>query len=339
MKKIWLYCVIPALAMLLLILDARTAITGATDGIALSLSSVIPSLFPFLVLSGILMPMLSNLDIPLLRKIGKAFGIPAGAESIFFTGLIGGYPIGAQLVSKAYEQGRLARKDAQRMLGFCSNCGPAFLFGIIGIKFAYSWMPWVLWGIHIFSAITVAGILPEKSKNSSCLSTSENITWIESLKSAVHTMGFICGWVILFRMVLAFLERWILWILPQELRVFCYGILELSNGCCSLEQIPNTGLRAIICSAMISFGGICVAMQTASVCTKIGLGQYVPGKILQSMISVFSCFLMQYFLLPSGERIDISPHIFILLVCILFATVLIAVKPKIRGRNPVSIGV
>ena len=55
-------------------------------------------------------------------------------------------------------------------------------------------------------------------------------------------MGYICGWVVLFRMILAFFDRWFLWLFPAAVRVGIYGVLELANGCCALLMIENEGL-------------------------------------------------------------------------------------------------
>ena len=137
------------IGILLLILDSRTALTGAKEAIDLCISSVIPSIFPFLVLSGILTPAICGLNVPILRPLSRILGIPAGSEGIFLTGILGGYPTGAQAVHQAWQRGQLNKEDAQRMLAFCSNSGPSFLFGILGAKFPVFWMLWALWGIHI----------------------------------------------------------------------------------------------------------------------------------------------------------------------------------------------
>ena len=68
-------------------------------------------------------------------------------------------------------------------------------------------------------------------------------------------MGNVCGWVILFRILIAFLERWFLWLLPASVRVAVTGLLELSNGCCALAEIKDFKMRFLLCSGMLSFGG------------------------------------------------------------------------------------
>ena len=100
----------------------------------------------------------------------------------------------------------------------------------------------------------------------------------------------VCCWVILFRILVTFLQQWFLWQLPPWLAVFVTGMLELTNGCCELMQIENIGVRFVICSCMLAFGGFCVLLQTASVTKGLSLRYYVLGKGMQTIFSLLlSC--------------------------------------------------
>lgn len=331
--------IIAGLGILVLILDTKTALYGAQEAVDLCLKSLIPSIFPFLILSGVLMPVLTSSGSPLLRPLGRLLKVPAGMEGLYLVGLLGGYPTGAQLVSQAYTHGRLIREDARRMLAFCSNAGPSFLFGVIGARFPIGWMLWLLWGIHILSSILTAVILPGKANARQIPLAKHSTTFTESLKSAVKTMGYICGWVIFFRVLLAFLDRWVLWLLPISIRVVVYGFLELANGCCALDSVSSLGLRFVLSSGMLAFGGVCVLMQTSSVVGTLGLTDYLKGKGLQALFSLILSYFLQFFLLGPADRIS-YPIVHTVILAVLFLVLAsIAVKMKIRGRNPVKIGV
>jgi len=109
------------------------------------LESVVPSLFPFLILSGIITTSFTGVEVKILRPVGRLCGIPSGGESLLLIGLIGGYPVGAQCIYRAYETGQISKVDAQRMLGFCNNAGPAFIFGITASLFDSLIYPWLIW--------------------------------------------------------------------------------------------------------------------------------------------------------------------------------------------------
>ena len=90
-----------ALGMLVLILDAKTALSGAAAGVELCIRTVIPSLFPFFFLSVMLTATLVGRALPPLRWLGRLLRLPEGAECIYITGLLGGYPVGAQNIAVA----------------------------------------------------------------------------------------------------------------------------------------------------------------------------------------------------------------------------------------------
>lgn len=328
-----------AVGILLLILDSRTALLGAQSAVELCISSVIPSLFPFLVLSGMLTAAINRANLRILRPLSRLTGIPAGTEGIFITGILGGYPTGAQAVHQAWSEGQLSREEATRMLAFCSNAGPAFLFGILGTKFTYDWIPWLLWGIHILSAIAVAVILPGKRYTTRKLPMTSPATLMQSLKTAVSTMGYICGWIVLVRVILAILDRWVLWLFPMEVRVGFYGFLELTNGCCTADAVSAQGLRFVLCSAMLAFGGICVAMQTASVTGKLGIKQYLNGKTLQTIISFLLSATIQLFVFESSERAQTSPFLLLLLLLVILLYYITLRKKQKKSSIPALIGV
>jgi len=288
--------VFTGIGMLIVILDSKTALSGAKIGIELCMQSVIPSLFPFIVLSILLTNSIAGLQTKLIKPISKFCCIPDGYESLFLVGLLGGYPTGAQAVSHSYQNGGLALNDAKRMLGFCNNAGPAFIFGILSTKFDKPLIPWFLWLIHIISAIFVGAVLPRNQSTGIRESLQNRISLTDALKKTISICSTICGWVVLFRILLNFFDRWFLWLIPTEIRVLLYGVIELANGCCQLDQISDPGLRFIVCSCILSFGGICVVMQTATVTAHTGLGYYLPGKLIQLLFSFLLSVALEQFL-------------------------------------------
>ena len=288
-KRHSLTALIAGLAMLMLILDGKTAIHSAREGVELCLRTVVPSLFPFFVLSGIISSYFTGQKIPLLKPLCRFCRIPAGSESLLLIGLIGGYPVGAQLITQAVTSGNLSYKDGVRMLGFCSNAGPAFLFGMLSPLFAEKWLLWLLWGVQIGSALLTGFLLPGGTVLGAKIQKSKQLTFTEALQAAIRVMASVCGWVILFRIVIGFGDYWLLCYLPGAVKIALSGLLELSNGCVLLAEIPNSNMRFLLAGVFLSFGGICVAMQTQSVTKVTGIGWYFPGKVIQSLLALFLC--------------------------------------------------
>ena len=145
----------------------------------------------------------------------------------------------------------------------------------------------LLWGVQILSALLMGHFLPfrENRKPNTHVSHSQSLS--ESLQSGIRVMSTICGWVILFRTVLEYLKKWVFNCISLPLEILLTGMLELSNGCIILSQIQNEFLRFLMASAMLSFGGICISLQTASVCEMSIFKGYFRQKLLQCCVCVF----------------------------------------------------
>ena len=326
MKKSMATAWAAAFCFILLILDAKTALLGATEGVTLCLQVLIPSLFPFFILSLLLTNAIAGQQFPLLKPLGRLCGIPTGCESLLMVGLLGGYPVGAQSIVHCYEQGQLSGADARRMLGFCNNAGPSFLFGMVASRFDSVGIIWALWGIHMLSALLVGAILPGKSRNTGMQTPNEPLPISKALDKSLHVMATVCGWVILFRVMIAFFSRWFLWLVPGWAKALLIGMTELANGCCELELVGSSGLRFVLVSCLLAFGGLCVSMQTISVTGKLGIGLYFPGKAIQTAVSLILASLSQYFLFRGQERINPLPLAAI--GTVVFVALLLLMKKK-----------
>lgn len=312
------------LGFFILILDSRTALTGAQDGIQLCIQTVIPSLFPFFILSNLLTGAFMGMDFPLFKPLGQLFGLPKGAESLLIPAYLGGYPAGAQSISAAWKAGQLSKNTAEQLLAFCNNAGPAFLFGMIGQMFPSPVYPWALWGIHIAASWMVSLILRCRDDSSAIITWKQSgIT--EAMGSSLSVMAAVCGWVILFRVLIAFLSRWILWLLPESAQVAVIGLLELSNGCCSLLSVGSISVRLILTSVLLAAGGLCVTMQTASAAKGLSLKYYFAGKGLHIL---FSLILSASALYP-----------WLLLSLVFVFLPLLMEKFRKSSRNPKVVGV
>lgn len=300
--------VIPAIISIIMIAsiyNSHEVIKATTNAITLCLQVIIPSLFPFMFLSMLLCNYWSGIRIPFLTPVCKVTGIPENTQSILLLAVIGGYPVGAQAISNAWKDKLLTKEQAHRLLGFCNNAGPSFIFGLIGSMFHSLTVPLALWVIHIGSAMVVGCLLPNRTNPKNALTNRgpENITKL--LRQALQVTAVICGWVILFRILLMFLSQWVRKINPVT-QTILFGFLELSNGCVVLPAIPIESIRFIVASGLISSGGFCIAMQTKAVVGNLGMGMYFPGKLLQTCLSVLFAailapilFCESFYILPA----------------------------------------
>ena len=328
------YMVALALAMMVLILDARTAMNGAAEAVRLCLSTIVPSLFPFFVITILLTGMIASCHFPILAPLGKRLRLPQNGEMVLLMGFLGGYPMGAQCIRQLYNAGQLSKKGAERMLAFCSNAGPAFIFGIGATIFPKAWMCWMVWLIQILSALVVGWLTPDWDEGGEICLRPSKVSITEAVVSALRIMATVCGWIVLFRVVLAFLERWALWILPQSLAIYLAGLFELSNGCMLLPQVETVAIRFYLFSVMLAGGGFCVAMQTQAVLHGSGLSlrPYLAGKVVQCAVCSLLCILFGMQHTPHSIGLWIIAGIS-LLICLAYGIYGRILKKDIAFRN------
>ena len=111
------------------------SLEAAREGITLCLDVLIPSLFPFFVLSSLLIEtgVAGLCARPLSRWMYPLFGVGGAGAAALVLGLIGGYPAGARTIAQLVERGECSREEARRLSRFCNNCGPAFFLGAVGM--------------------------------------------------------------------------------------------------------------------------------------------------------------------------------------------------------------
>lgn len=141
--------------IILLLISSKTALSLATLGLTLWLENMVPTLLPFMILSGILTGL--QLQELLCRPLRKCFGrlfhtTPNGAYCIIM-GFLCGFPMGAFCVADLYQKGQLSKEESQRLIPFCNNIGPVYFYSfavpLLDLKApAYQMLPLLTFGMY-----------------------------------------------------------------------------------------------------------------------------------------------------------------------------------------------
>ena len=191
-------------------------VAAAENGVELCFNVLIPSLFPFFVISSMVVSMglADALGSALAPVMSGLFNVGGQCASALILGFIGGYPVGARTVIALYDSGRCSKAEAQRMLAFCNNSGPAFIFGVVGAGiFSSSAVGVILYLTHILASVLVGLIFrnygsgrptPVKAAAKG-KKTPFPEAFVSSVTSSFSSCLNICGFVIFFTVLIRLL--------------------------------------------------------------------------------------------------------------------------------------
>lgn len=270
-----------------LLAASETAAQAVREGLALCGGSVIPALFPFLVVSRLFVATgsaaaLGQLLAPLTRRM---LGVSGPGGTAMLLGLLGGYPVGAQTAGELVRTGAVSRQEGQRLLLFCNNCGPAFALGVAGVGcFGSLRAGALLWLIHVSAAVLTALLTRSTSSPEGRTSPSAPMSLVSAFPGAVRGAGegmlHVCGFVVFFLVLLRVLGR-----VTGLSHPVLSGAVELTQG---ILALPHTRRGFVWAAGLLGWGGLSVHGQSAAVLsgTDLPMGPYLAAKAAHAAVSV-----------------------------------------------------
>ena len=305
----------------ILLLYPVPAIEAVREAMRLCWDTIIPSLFPFLVISSLLTDLLPQRTLrrylsPLTQPLFRLSGSSAAVLALGFTG---GYPVGVRTTTALYKNGSLNRSEAEHLLSFSNNSGPGFLLGVVGIGvFESTAVGLWLYAIHIASALFIGILFGFHRKDAPncpapiyCRNISKNFPtmFTEAITGSFLAILNICAFVFFFMIALRMLSfTGILHVLSSSAAfllapfgmteylatALIAGILELSTGSACLHGIALTPGTAALASFLLGWGGFSVHCQSLTFIleTDLSCKSYFIGKLLQAIVSSILAFLL-----------------------------------------------
>lgn len=306
------------LATLGLLLFPKESMAAARDGLTLCGNVIVPSLFPFFVLSSLVV------ELGLAGYLGRAlegimrplFRVGGACATAFALGFIGGYPVGARTAISLYQNGMCTKTEAERLLSFCNNSGPAFILGVVGAGvFASSAVGVLLYLAHVAASVCV-GLLfrfyrsgPSRGEASHKAASPRfeakrfTTAFTGSITSSFRSTLNICAFVIFFTVVIRLL--FLSGVLPGTAKLLglllgplgldqawaeklLTGMLEISSGVWTLAGSGALAGRVSMAAFMLGWAGFSVHCQVLSFIGDSGLSvrTYLAGKLLHGGLSV-----------------------------------------------------
>lgn len=338
----------------ILILNIVTApkicLNSALYGGKLFISSVFPSVFPFLVIINIMISFDGiNIYSKLLGNIiCRPLRLPKNCSVVLIVSILCGYPLGAKYACDLYEKNAIDLHTCHRLINIASNPSPIFVLGAIGASMLKNPnLGFLILLSTYLSCIVMAIIIPSKKQNYSI----KNITTTSidnsntlgdilkySVDNALKTAFAIGGFIIFFSVLISIIKNntlsdivlknvsIIFNISQTTLEGFCFGLLEMTNGCNLLSNANiNTMYKISIISFLLAFSGLSIISQTYSIIykSKISLGQYIKRKFIQGILcSIITIILYKINIFNlckptfSQNVLSINEHLFTNLIII-----------------------
>lgn len=274
----------------------QTCAAALRQGLALCGGPLLVSLFPFLVVSALIMrsgagEVLGVLLWPVVRCIGLR---SRSAGSVLLIGLVGGFAPAAAAAAEAVRSRELTPQEASALLPACICSGPSFVILTVGEQLLGSRTA----GVCLFAAQVLAGWLtaallcrvcsrPKPLPAPLAATQAEPPPALDSiLAQAAVTYLKLCGFVLYFRLLAAGCGL----LLPAALAPFPAMLLEVCSGC---DYAARTGLWASgLCCAALSVQGASVLLQVRTLCPpEVSLCPLLWGRALHLPLSLALFYL------------------------------------------------
>ncbi len=296
----------------LLLRRADVATACMQDGLSLCARAVVPSLFPFMVLSELLVASGTGewLSAPLSRPLGKLLGLSRAGCCALVLGLVCGFPTGAHSALVSYEKGSLTRAECERVLAASSVPSTAFLISTVGgalwkdTKFGV-----LLYVFAVFAALLCGFMLyvvQKRKTNEVKKPVSLPLPPIQfdaemlprAIKNATVSTLLICAYVVFFSTlsgaVTLILERFGA---KENTHAILSALLELSGGVGASASLANRRLAMILTGAAVGWSGLSIHCQMLSICDghNISLRPYLAAKLVQAVVcALLMCVLFDF---------------------------------------------
>ncbi|MBE5816878.1 MAG: hypothetical protein E7315_04050 [Clostridiales bacterium] len=286
------YVILLTVPILLCVFPLKSTL-AAKQGLEVWVQGVVPSLFPFTVLSRLLVSSVNINRIPAVRYMAGVLGLSPAGMGVVATSMLSGYPTGARLTASLKDEGYISADEAEDIACASSFCSPAFAIsyvagGLLGNSL-YS-IPMLI--SHYVSMLLYIILFVKKDRKNTVLDNSIIPIKRGPLgKRLLDAVNYGCtstlavgGYIVLFYVFCTLIR-------VEGCPLFNNVILavsEISMGARAVSELPvELGIKISVLTACISWGGACVIMQSTGFMLASGIScrKFIWAKIMQAFLA------------------------------------------------------
>lgn len=294
-------------SLLLLFKNPAVALEHTSSALSLCAYTVVPSLFPFMVISELLLSSnaVSVISPPLRRPSRLLFGVRGESAAALILGFLCGFPIGAKCAASLYTRGKIDGEELTRVLTFSCMPSAPFLISAVGISMFGD----RAFGLRLFVASLLSSIIigivgkfipikalppsaPAESKKEEKRSGATVFT--SAVTSSTLSMLYVCAFVVFFSTLVGVLEYTAAALeLPESASTLLFGFFELTGGIKKAAGIPIYG--KYLAAAISGWSGLSVHFQVISVCRGCDLSfkPYFLAKLASTALVPIILFFLE----------------------------------------------
>ena len=277
-------------------------INTVMESLNIWVKAIIPSLFPFFVISDLLITynFIDYIPNKIKKYICRLLNISDSALSILILSMVSGFPSNGRNTHNLYNKGKISKEEASYILMYTHFSSPVFILTTCSLIYLRSEKLGIILLLSHYLSNIIIGILFRNINNPSLdnftikehKSQNFTINLIKSIRSSIDSLLLILGILTVFLIISSLIIN----IIHSNLytSAIIRSILEMTLG---LKYIANLNIsmmhKVILFSAILSFGGLSVHMQVMAqiVEDKISCKYYLIGRIFQVLFSIILSFI------------------------------------------------
>ena len=282
--------------LLLIPLYGEEMSDGITRGMRLCAETIIPSVFPFMILSSMMIgySVFDHFEF-LSRPFEKLFRINRSGLPAFLCGTLCGFPLGAKCAAEAYERGLLSKDECERLIGFSSNASPAFLICGVGAMRKSVTEGVFLYAIMMIAAIATGMLIGRKKAPSTRINVqrAQSFSFTDAVERAGIGTLYVCSYLLLFSAIIGILQAFVL--KSNIVSALLLPFLEIGSATSFLARTDISPILSLPLTAFsVSFGGLSVHLQAAGLLrgTGISMKRYYLCKLFQGGLALGITFFL-----------------------------------------------
>ena len=263
------------------------------DGLTIWAQNVLPALFPFALLTTLYT---KNCKISRFSVTKILFGIPC--DNVFLASLLCGYPVGAREISEqSYNE-----QTSIAMCSFCSTPSPIFVIATVGTLLDNTTATAIVCLSQIVAMLLNGWLYTTHKTFTLDINTNKKIAgdFASTLTNCLLAVLSVGGLIALFFMLAEILQVLLPASIAQHPSVFfAFGLLEMTSGIIKICHACDLPVATVCSSALLAFGGLCVALQCFSFLSKRGvkLAKLLQMKCTQCAFATIVSFVLTKILL------------------------------------------